>query len=364
MKTVTAIICLGLLAAGTAGETARAGEKVRLSGKRAPDETRESSQFFREKLEPRALRSKTDTRRPSLQGMTTSPFVPPVLPTSRILTKDELLKLQEKENWIFQSSEQGELNEENLYRALGIRGFEQPADPESALANTSATAMERYVEQQRAKELEGLAAPPDAANTPIATLANPRKPDPLSWGGDSTDPSLADSNGEGWRNHFDPTRDRFSLGAGDTLSSLQPVGLNRPDRGFIRNSLFERKNPARRSGIAHLLGSSPIESAISLTAGSVTDPINAFPDLTRQEVNPVTAARLPSATKPLFPNPAEAGKAQVAQIPHSRPGIVESLAPQPRGYLPTPPKRNSSLDPTFSPAKSVRLHLEIPRRTF
>jgi hypothetical protein len=119
--------------------------------------------------------------------------------------------------------------------------------------------------------------------------------------------------------------------------------------------------------VANLLGSSPIESAIDSFSSSVTDPINAFPDLTRQEINPVTATGLArSSIKPLFPDP-QAGKGRVAQAQlrdTARPSVLDSLPTPSRSYLPPEPKRSSSLDPAFSPTKSVHTHLEIPRRTF
>lgn len=373
MRVVATIAHLGLIGACLAGTSVTAGEKVRLSGKVPVTDTAETGHYIREQLKSRGPAALGATsRRPSLQGITTSPFQLSSRPAGRSLTKKELERIQAKADWIFQGSENAEMNEQNLHRALGIRDLGEE-DADSVLGERHTSAMERYLQQRQEREQELVQ---DTEDTPGTTDLVPPANDPATamLGPDALPPpGTASDAAFGLPTPDNPTGD-LGLDRDALLSSrggsLQPFALTRPGFGGLRDLGFSRRSGllggegSRSSGISDLLGSSPIESVITPNGLGVTDPINAFPDLTKQEINPITPSAAPQTTaKPLFPD-TTAPRGQVVQT--RRPGFINPLsvgAPS-RSFLPAAPKGNSSLNPSFSPSKSIRTRLEIPRRTF
>lgn len=375
MRAVATIAYLGLSTACLVGTSATAGEKVRLSGKAPVTDTAETGHYIRERLESRgpAILGQS-SRRPSLQGVTTSPFQLPSRPTGRILTKQELDRIQAKTDWIFQGSEDAEMNEENLHRALGIRETSE-GDPDSVLGEHHASALERYLQKRQEREQE---MGRDAENAPVTTteLLAPATDSAMAMVGPDGQPRPGTAP-DGAFDLTSPDNPADSLGLSrDTFlpsrgGSLQPFALTRPGFGDLRNLGFNQRSGllgdsgSSSRGISDLLGSSPIESVITPNGLAVTDPINAFPDLTRQEINPVTPSVAPATTaKPLFPDTTATPSGQVVQT--RRPAVANPLsagAPS-RSFLPPAPKGNSSLNPSFSPSRSIRTQLEIPRRTF
>ena len=102
MRVVATITHLGLITACLAGTSVTAGEKVRLSGKAPVTDPAETGHYIRQQLKSRGPAALGATsRRPSLQGVTTSPFQLPSRPTGRILTKQEPERTQAKADRLF-----------------------------------------------------------------------------------------------------------------------------------------------------------------------------------------------------------------------------------------------------------------------
>ncbi|RME93168.1 MAG: hypothetical protein D6766_08670 [Verrucomicrobia bacterium] len=379
-KTWLGVGCL--LAVWLAGAPAWAGEKARLSDAPLPIKPQQQQETLRRQLRSHRFDPTARSSRPSLEAITVTPFqYRPRTPSARarILTPEELEAIDEQRNWLFRSPDQIGLTEENLHRALGIRSLPETEDW-TKNRNLRAGAMERRLNDEREKadaertaeamqmrqwlKEDGTDSPFFGANRQAPALQD--APVHLEESGlaDQTDPALENSLEAVERSMLDfrqsierLTRGQvFEFGAG-AGGSLDPAA-----------SLPGLGGPLERVGTTDRLLQKPVESPIGPGLASTLDPVNAYPDLTRQELNPVTPRPGSELVRP------SVGGLNALERPGT--GVAAGLGGPNRLDPFRQPASNPSLLPSLQlpsttpsgplrrPSRSVATDLPLPGRTF
>lgn len=376
LSAATLLAVLGLPAC-RAGETARFSD-VPVARKPL---TQDQADILRmRRLQQFPVSQGAATSRPSLQGVTGPRFFAPRSTEGRVLTPRELELLDQNKNWIFQDPSQTGLTEENLHEALGVRSLENEAGGDTG-SEEPKTAMERFIENRQERDQtaggqespEDAAAPTswmhDAASTPptfeLHPAAEALRDDPLYTEliglGDQMDPELE----QALRAAREANR--------ELRDTLQQAARGQVFGGLESRSLGESLRPGGPSsrsqrGLDGLLDSgNSLPSPVGPRVGSVLDPVNAYPDLTRQELAPVVAppggAGESFSPKPVFSDPQNARSSMARGLGG---GISDLLRPSAggRSLMPALSNPQNSLQPVYSPSKSMRLKLDLPGRTF
>ncbi|MCP5521161.1 MAG: hypothetical protein H7A46_06390 [Verrucomicrobiales bacterium] len=380
MQTYKKAFLLGsvaFLAIGRVSEC-RAGEAARLSDVPVarPSITRDQAEILRKRRnQDSPLQQGASPNRPSL-----TPLTAPPPGETRILTPREIQLLDQNKNWIFQDPSKTGLTEENLQRALGVRS--KTAETEAGESGEEPkTAIERYLaEEQTRQETPDTEENPDATATRAPWLRNTPgtasgyepyptaqalRDDPLylelTGLGDRMDPALEDSVRAARESARELRETMEQVSRGQVFGRMDARSLRQSLRPGGASNL-------RESGLDGLFGTSVgVESPVGPRVGTMLDPVNAYPDLTRQELDPVVAR--PSGTfdsmapKPLFSDP-QNGRSSMVRAPGS--GLPDLLRASPvsGGLMPGLNNPVDSLQPAYSPTKGMRLQLQLPGRTF
>lgn len=373
---------LAFLAEGGVHE-ALAGEAARLSDVPVAPPTAEQAEILRLRRQQQSvLPSRANSSRPSLEPVNTMPFqTSPRSSPGITLTPRDLERLDQNKNWLFQDPSETGLTEENLQRALGVRSLEGEEGSLGA-GNEARTAMERYVENQRSAagesedtgniqdEGDRMAWMQDSASMTSPFGAYPATPEALR-----NDPLYLELTG--LDNRLDPELERTLRAVRESGQDVRDA-LHQAGRGQVfgleTRSLRDSLQPgaARESdrglgSLGGLLDSEAVSSPIGPRVGSVLDPVNAYPDLTRQELNPVvvrpTGLGDSLTPKPVFSDLQNA-RNSLARTPGR--GLSDLMGPAPgRGSLmPSMSSPQDSLQPMYSPTKDVRRQLTLPGRAF
>lgn len=307
----------------------------------------------------------------SLNGIAAPPFSPP---QGTPLSPRERELLQQRRDWIMQTTDDRLGNREEVNRALGVRDYSP--DPSKKESEEDKGTLIRYYEKLEAAETApglSLRSPPENDTTtrdslsPLGLDGTPRAPgsDPFR---SSLDPSRS-SPGSPRLNDIAATGVR-----GDSLTpATRQFGLwerpfenassdsRRPSLAF-RTSLGADGTAEGPSGIERVLGGAPAVSPVApLSRGPLTslDPVTTYPDPTREALNPVVASPATSLGSPLQASGSALGRPMLA----SPVSPLRNLGAGARGpgEMFGSPAAASSSPRTLN---SMKLQLEMPRRGF
>jgi hypothetical protein len=321
----------------------------------------------------------------SLQGITAPPFAPPssLAPSRSPLTPRERDLLLERRDWILRSPGSNSDTELDVNRAFGVREHSVEG---GATENTAPKGdLLRYYERLEASDTAGAANPAaDSLRNPAAPLGltstpgnggyrspgewslEPRVSEPGFLANPNPNPAEtgeeANSGIRAWRdNPFQRDRSsgrESSFPAGDrsVLSSLTPLTAPGVSPAGQPN--------AELTGVARLLGVNPIVSPVSELSITSLDPVTAYPDPTREALNPVVVSPTRNLSGPLVPQDLLA-----AESLGRRPNLAPSAAA--RGPLENPFQSMSgaikgSETGVGSKRKlhSIKAQLDLPGRSF
>ncbi|MBE7501724.1 MAG: hypothetical protein HS113_15755 [Verrucomicrobiales bacterium] len=323
----------------------------------------------------------------SLQGITAPPFAPPssLAPSRSPLTPRERDLLMERRDWILRAPGSEADSELDVNRAFGVRehGVEGNASESTAPKGDLLRYYERLessdtppgAPQPGADPLRNSAGPLSLTSTPgrdgyrppgersleprvsaPAFLANPNT-------GSREPGQEANSGIRAWvDNPFQRDRSSGRESSSATsdrsvLSSLAP--LTAPGVAPAASPETEL------TGVARLLGANPIVSPVSeLSISSSLDPVTAYPDPTREALNPVMASPTRNLSGPLLPQDLLA-----AESLERRPNLAPSATA--RGPLENPFQSMSGAikgsDSTVGGKRklhSIKAQIELPGRSF
>lgn len=349
------------LVLGCAMAWPQAGERVIFSD--VPAATREAApELPRRQVLPGAL-TPDYSRRPSLQGITETPFAPPTTSAPRRLSPRELEQLDQQRNWMFRSPDQLQLSDEIIQQRLGVRRMSETLEsPSSRDPGAPRTALERFV-------LEPQTAEPPTELAPIRQRFDLRSGEgefdsqtPIAGSLNFLDGSRFSDRSDrtGFANPgWDSFRDPGAQGTG--IGSLEPVGAR------LGNANAPLLTPGRvttflsPSAVGELPLSGSMERSVAPRLSEVLEPINAYPDSTRRELHPVVGTiPTPLPAQGLELDPTE--RAAPARLTRSASldawSLPQNRAVGPMLNSPTPrDSRNSAL-------KSMAVQLDVPGRSF
>lgn len=301
----------------------------------------------------------------SLSGVAAPPFAP-MAPAAPVAVPLDRGSDDAAAPWIIRSPDDFAITSESAERAFGVR----PADRESPLEPSDRTGWEALMQAREGDQTEPgderrstAADPEDPSARPIfaspgaPTAGFDREP-PTDWTG------LGRTGSRALRNQglVDSELDvGLSLQRNLTAEPRARSPFSRllaTDRPLTS---IDRARDARNDQFRDMLGVAPEVSPLADPMGGRLDPINTQPDLTKRELNPVTAV-----------NPAQSSGNLVAPFLSSTApvGTGPRLSRSDFGWQPsltTRPRTDSSaplLAPAFDPRKQLMapVRLDIPRR--
>lgn len=306
----------------------------------------------------------------SLNGVTARPFAPSTLmttPQTTPLTKRELDLLNERRNWILQRPDGGKLGETDADKAFGVDDFggKSAGKSNSTLDNDQGDLVRYYKSLEDRSGADAATPGQDALKNTVGSLGN--------------QDSRSESLGATPANPFaEPTGlSTLSQPRDSAFDSLRsPTAAQ--ENGWLTKSLREINASANRgvaggldtvngapakdlSGMAMVLGQSPIASPIAASPISKLDPLSTYPDSTREALNPVIGQSLDSKKSPLQPAFTASEKFDKAlRLPPSTAlqGLGASmLAPSASRSIASPLAQPRSLS-------STKVQFELPKRSF
>lgn len=337
------------------------------------------------------------TRGGSLEAVTPPPFAPAVPGTETVvpLTEKEWQRLKERQNWIHRRPEDLGKTDRDTPGLLGVRGENQVGQPEpstTAPKPRQGWLTEYYEQLSKNRSGAETAIPEPLRNSPESARDRRRQLNPLpevsAWEGASPQrgESLRPVEAAGFGRGDTPAWERSALATqrpGETdmtaeQMAREPLWLrNRGSLERSRYSLSPQVGPAPAlpgtpalEGVARIMGQNPIGNPLAaapLAANPLSslDPVTAYPDPTRELLNPVTPVKSGQGADPKAVGPglnsAETTPARNRMLSAS-PGPLSSVAPAGAGAdvrlpaTPTPDERRA--------LHSIKLNLELPRRSF
>lgn len=394
---------LGLLLVCGAGGPGIAGDKVTFSDADAAAPRLEKSvrtapqEQGRRRWESFLDRLSSPSRGGSLEAVTPPPFAPAVPGTETVvpLTEKEWRQLKERQNWIHRRPEDLGKTDRDTPGVLGVRGENQPAMSEPLPTTSKARQgwLADYYEQLSKNRSESETSIPEPLRNAPWSARDRRRPsnvlpEATPWEGappqmgESLRPVEAAGFGRSgpaaWERSAPATERPRETDTPVEEVAREPSWLRNPgspDRG--RFSLSPLAGPAPTSpgapaleGVARIFGQNPIGNPLTaapLAANPLSslDPVTAYPDPTRELLNPVTPVKSGQGTdtKAAAPglNSAETTPARSRMLSAS-PGPLSSVAPAGAGAdvrlpaTPSPDERRA--------LQSIKLNLELPRRSF
>jgi hypothetical protein len=365
---------------GVAGEAARLSDVPVARKPMAPAQA-EILRLRRTKDSP--LPQGAASSQPSFRPITQMPYNPPRPGAARVLTLRERQMLDQDKNWIFQDPSETGLTDRNLHRALGVRSVETEVE-EGEDSDQLMTAMERYVTSQQDRDRDLTAGGEEGSGevTPQASWMQDTGSSPSRFQLQPEAQALREDplylEMTGLADRTDPEIERALEAARESERELR-MTLQQAARGQMfgietrslgRSLQRGRSGNRQQSALEGLLGSRAAregERPVSSRVGSMLDPVNAYPDLTRQELDPVVArpngAGESSASMPLFSSPQNASSSLAGR---SSRGISDLLRPSAanNSLMPAMSNPQDSLQPSYSPTKNMQLRLQLPGRTF
>lgn len=307
--------------------------------------------------------------RPSLQGITAGPFAPTTSsPALNSLTAKERDLLDRRRNWLFYSNEQLRQTDQSVQRALGVRLADDGLTRGETPDGLPRTAMERYVLDANGDR------PPDAGVIPGAERSTLTPlPRPLD-SGDSRSPVFGGA--DILRGASSTLRtETLSLGTYSLEELIEGARANRAatrqstlNLGLQPSTRLGERNGLADPGESSVLGMSemsltaPYEKAVGPRISEILDPINTYPDKTREALNPVVGSAQPNGSMdPLFsdrrPSNAQLG-------PLGRAAALDLQSRPNAGLLGPVMGSTEERGPKTSALKAMPLRLDIPGRSF
>lgn len=307
----------------------------------------------------------------SLNGVTARPFapstlMPPAAPAVP-LTKREMDLLDERRNWILQTPDGGKLGETDADKAFGVDDFggKSAGKSNSTLDNDQGDLVRYYKSLEVRSGADAATPGQDVLKNTVGSLGN--------------QDSRSDSLGATPANPFaEPTGlSALSQPRDSAFDSLRSPAAAQ-ENGWLTKSLREINASANRgvvggldavngapakdlSGMAMVLGQSPITSPIAASPISKLDPLSTYPDSTRDALNPVVGQALDAKKSPLQPAFTASEKFNKSlQLPPSTAlqGLGASmLAPSASPSIASPLAQPRSLS-------STKVQFELPKRSF
>lgn len=309
----------------------------------------------------------------SLQGITAPPFA---TPNAIPLTPRERELLIQRRDWILQSPDNRLGSSEEVNRAFGVRDYKPESSGKDNDKEKEKGTLSRYYEKlEAAEEAQSSVKPQDQERS---TPDNNNNADSLSpfgvertpqdfWGGggylgpsdrssgDSMSPRLGDFS-SGFRS------DSLGMAARDANRWPKPFEADRSSgrkSSFSFQTLGGAEAANQPTAAERLLGSNPVGNPIGRDPISSLDPVTAYPDPTRQALNPVVSSPVGSLGSPL--QAASPGRDRpLASSPSS---VMRDLgggsfrgAFSPNGASPVFNERRT--------LNSMKVTLEAPRRGF
>lgn len=346
---------------------ASAGEKVTFTDKRSPHEPVTQSRPGTARVTIESPLGSFSPGSSSLRGIPAPPFSSP---RPAPLTPQQREALDQRRDWIMQTPDDRLADSEKVNRALGVRDYSAEDAGKTAEEATENGTLLRFYEKLEAGESADLpAATGQASSEPTESLS------PLGLDGAPTFPgaqphapsgewSPAYGTPSSWNNgvpagRLEPFRvPPRALGAMER--PFEPRRGAESTSSFLRQVIAGTEGAPEPSGIERLLGGSPISSPIAspIVRSPITslDPVTAYPDPTREALNPVVTSPIGSLNSPL-----QAGAATSPRSLLTTPSLMgrtlvgsESVG----GSL----KAGSRND--RGALQSIKVQLEMPRRSF
>lgn len=311
------------------------------------------------------------SRGSSLNGVTARPFAPSTLmtaPQAAPLTKRELDLLNERRNWILQTPDGGKLGETDADKAFGVDDFggKSAGSKGTTLDNSQGDLVNYYRRLEATSGADSAAPAPEALKSSVSSLSNPtsRSDDsPAAPANPFAEPTGISSLSQSRDNVFGTLRSP-TLGQEQDWVTKSLRQINGSASGGVADRLNAANGPQPTdlSGMALVLGQSPITSPIAASPISKLDPIGAYPDSTREALNPVVGQALDSKKSPLQPAFATTEKFDKAlQLPPSTAlqglGANSFLAPSASRSIASPLAQPRSLN-------STKVQFDLPTRAF
>lgn len=306
--------------------------------------------------------------RPSLEGITAVPFAPvPSSPSLNALSPRDREALDRRRNWLFYSDETRSMTDQSVQQALGVRLLNEREDPNDATKRLARTAVERYLLEGPADAADAAGAEPLRNSLTANFLLSP--PD----AGDSRTPVFG---GADFLRREDDGFQRGALSLGrsslDALFENGAGGLGGRENGFLSefaspNQFRELPGGDRRepSGIvraSEMLPNAPYEKAVGPRLSEILDPVNSYPDATREPLNPVVgSAQNPGSMEPLF-SERNAPETRVGSL--TRASALDLPGRGNAGLLGPVMGSATERGPKTSALKAMPVRLEIPGRSF
>lgn len=378
---------LGMILAG-AGTDACGGERVTITDSDQPPSKLEQSKKPRPQRSWRFENPLDRIGRPgggSLDAVTAPPFAPntPGFEVTPPLTEKELRDWKQRQNWIQRTTKDFGGPESDARRALGVRDREQSGTSEQPKANTGWLA--EYYDELGKTQTEANTGAPDPLrdadrqqrdrNKPPGFLEMSGRAQPEA--GDSLRPieagGFAGSEGMPWRNSNTATADPYEVQPDlERGPNRQPSWLRRsPGLGRDRSSVspvFAPQSLATESpsgsplqGVARILGNNPIGNPLATAPISSLDPVTAYPDPTREALNPV---------KPVEGRAQPVRASGLAGVETPGRNRMLTTSPGVLGNEPAAAQRTGISQPVGGateerrPLHSIKVNLDMPRRSF
>ncbi len=330
--------------------------------------------------------------RGSLDAVTAPPFAPVVPPAETYvpLTDKELRQLRERRHWIQRRPEDLDRPNTDPRAILGVRKTDSPGTREGTGQSGKGWLAEYYERAGESRQTETdrdnnrLTSERSSGRSPSeqdAWLGGPEdrrdlgtppslQPADTFWG-----PDWEKRVGEGFRPEaLDPfeTRQEYlrSSYAGPTWLRTPPRReRQRPSLpaflqpGGPNNAAGTSGTAEPLQGIARILGGNPISSPFNNSPVTSLDPVMAYPDPTREAMNPVTPVnyraegiRLPGMADANIQAP---GRDRMLTRSASAPTLAA-----PNAVLPSPAQGLNNTPDQRRPLHSIKVNIEMPRRSF
>lgn len=362
-----------------------AAPRVERSQKTTPQSRRRVENFLDRLSQPRGG---------SLEAVTPPPFAPAVPGNETVvpLTEKEWQRLKERQNWIHRRPEDLGKADRDLPAGLGGRDENQPGLPDRPSTTPKARQgwlTEYYERLSKDRSQAETAVPEPLQNSPWSTRDRRRSsgtgalaettpwPGAPSPAGDSLRPveaaGFGRSEAAAWeRSAMTTERPREADSPTDGLthepSWLRSAGSPERDRFGLNPLTAPMPTPPGTpalEGVARILGQNPIGNPLAANPLSSLDPVTAYPDPTRELLNPVTPVKSGLGQNARSDAPGQ-GNAETtparSRMLSASPGALSSMTPASAGTdvrLPATPSAEAR-----QPLQSIKLNLELPRRSF